>query len=97
MEYDESKDSSLFSVYVALTYIPVGGTADRGCDEERPDGFLGFNYFSVYVAHTNIPEGELLTGFAMRSERSERGIRVILSICAGFLFLQQTGHGTGAH
>ena len=28
----------------ALTYIPVGGlciSADRVCDEERPEGFLG--------------------------------------------------------
>ena len=29
------------SVYVALTYIPVGDSADRVCDEERPEGFLG--------------------------------------------------------
>ena len=27
------------SVYVALTYIPVGDSADRVCDEERPKGF----------------------------------------------------------
>ena len=31
----------MFSVYVALTYIPVGDSADRVCDEERPEGFLG--------------------------------------------------------
>ena len=29
-----------FSVYVALTYIPVGDSADRVCDEERPKGFF---------------------------------------------------------
>jgi len=28
----------------------------------------GEGSFSVYVALTNIPEGELLTGFAMRSD-----------------------------
>ena len=26
-----------FSVYVALTYIPVGDSADRVCDEERSE------------------------------------------------------------
>ena len=30
-------------------------------------------FFSV-VALTNIPEGELLTGFAMRSDPNERGM-----------------------
>jgi len=33
----------------------------------RPDDSAAFIY-SVYVALTNIPEGELLTGFAMRSD-----------------------------
>ena len=46
---------SRFSVYVLLAYLT--GRKERGSLS-----------LSVYVALTYVPEGELLTGFAMRSD-----------------------------